>query len=328
MAGNSYTSNSKPMQQQLLRFLKNALLLLVLLFAADRLIGMGLERLFYKQQHGDDANTMYVLGEAKEDILIFGSSRASHHYQSTLIAQQTGMSCFNAGRDEMTITYMNALLPEIYKRYTPKLLVLEIVPTELSAGPDNAVVYQRISTVLLPFAHRYPTVKPTVALVGDTELWKLRASHIYPYNSLIGSMVQNTYTQLGHFSEKGYEPLYASIDSANYTKPMWGDFTARTGVDSLQQATLQAIINTTKAHGSRLVVVISPFYFPHTLAGNDSYDHIKKLTAANNIPFYDFSADSSFVLHPQLFKDDVHLNDSGARLFTQHFLTRLAVANP
>lgn len=309
-------------RQDVLRFFKNILLLGLIVVALDRAIGAGLERLFYRQRHGDDATTAYVIEKSREELLVFGSSRASHHYNTRMLAAASGLTAFNAGRDEMTITYTDALLPLIYKRYTPKVLLLEVLPTELSPK-DRAVIDQRIATVLLPFAHRYPELQGTIRLAGEGEIWKMRLSSIYAYNSLIGATLQNAYTRFGHQSEAGYEPLYQTVDPATYKQPIWGDFTKVKGVDTGRLHTMEHLIRVTGDHGTRLVVVVSPLYFPHPVAQNESFRAMADLLQQHHIPFYDFSGDKRFLLQPRLFNDDVHLNDSGATVFTRIIADRL-----
>ena len=41
----------------------------------------------------------YICDKSVDDILIFGSSRAVHHYNSSMIEDSLGMSCYNCGDD-------------------------------------------------------------------------------------------------------------------------------------------------------------------------------------------------------------------------------------
>jgi hypothetical protein len=271
--------------------------------------------MFYKQQHGDEIVTRYTLDSTKEDVLIFGSSRASHHYNTRLMDSLLGMSVYNCGRDEMGITYTAGVVPLVYKRYAPKCIIVEVLPTELS-GQGKSTEIQRISTRLIPYANRYPELWPTVAYAGKMEVYKAAVSKIYPYNSLLGSIIQNTYTNLAHATDRGYEPLYGEIDSANYKPTHWMDMQELTGVDPSLATRFTSILDTAMAHGTRVCVVISPFYYPLDIDGNDSYQALPLLSATHGATFLDWSRDPRFLMHPKLFNDDVHLNDAGARLFT------------
>lgn len=297
------------------------LLLLLIVAVADRTIGRWLERMFYKQTHGDDQTTIYTLEKANEDILVFGSSRASHHYVATDIEGGCKRSCFNCGRDNMSLTYINAVLPIIYARTSPKVVIIDILPTELEASPGNAESFQRIATVLLPFLHRYPALASTIELAGHAEYLKAKASAIYPYNSLVASIVQNAYTRMGHGTVNGYEALYGTIDSARYLTPTWKDFnTHNNPPDDILTEQLQHVIDLTKQHNTRLITIISPFYFKFDFSQSKSLIKIKELLSKNQCELYDFSVDSHFLKKPLLFNDDVHLNDSGAHIFTSSII--------
>lgn len=298
-----------------IRLLRRSLVLLLILIVADRLIGAGLEKMFYRQKHGDEIVTRYTLDSTREDVLIFGSSRASHHYNTLMLDSQFGTSVYNCGRDEMGVTYTAGVMPLVFKRYSPKCIIVEVLPTELS-GVGKETEIQRISTRLIPYANRHPELWPTVAYAGQLEVYKAAVSKIYPYNSLLGSIVQNTYTNLAHATIRGYEPLYGEIDSARFKPTHWMDMKELTGVDTGLAGRFTAMLDTARAHGTKVCVVISPFYYRLALAGNESYMSLPELAATHGAFFLDWSRDSRFLLHPQLFNDDVHLNDRGARLYT------------
>lgn len=320
MADNSYISNSK-MRSQLSRFILKCTILLVALILADRIVGTGLEYLYYQQKHGDDYTTLYALEKANDDVLIFGTSRASHHYNARVFTEDTEMSCFNAGRDEMEIPYTKALLSGIFSRYIPKMVILDIGPMELAG--EKQVVYERVSAALMPLVNKYPMFESAVAQAGDMELLKMKASKIYPYNSKIGSAIQNSYTKLGHLSVHGYEPLYNTIDTTIYKESIWKDIDKNYPINSDYVATLENIINITENNDVELVICISPFYFYNDFTDNDSYNEIKKITAERNIPLLDFSNDPEFTGQPMLFYDDVHLNDTGATKYTHKVIQRM-----
>ena len=304
------------MRSPFTHLLRRSLILLAILFASDRLIGTGLEHMFYRQHHGDDAVTRYTLDSADQTLLVFGSSRASHTYNTALLKRKLGISVYNCGRDEMGITYAAGVLPVVYKRYSPKYLIVEVLPVEL--GTRGKTESERhIATVLLPFAHRFPSLWSTIAYAGNDEVYKAAVSKIYPYNSMLGAFVQNTYTHLGHTTEQGYEPLLKEIDSATYTKSYWRGFNESTDVNAALSARFAGIIDLAAAHGSRVFVTISPFYFYQDISHNPSFLALKEITAAHGATFLNFSFDKRFVRHPHLFNDDLHLNDHGAQVFTQ-----------
>lgn len=309
------------MSKQITKLILRVLVLLVVLVIADRIIGYGLEYLFYQQKRGDDYTTLYALEEAKDDVLIFGTSRASHHYNAKIFTEETGLSCFNAGRDEMEIPYTKAMLDVILKRYQPKVILLDIGPIEL--GGDKHILYERIATVLMPFANKHPELDSAIAKAGELEVLKTKVSKIYAYNSKLGSAIQNSYTNLGHTSEMGYEPLYNTIDTAVYKESIWDDINEDKGINDDYEQTLINIIERTKAYNVQLVLAISPFYFKNDFSSNSSYNKIKNIAADYNITLLDYTNHPEYTGRPDLFNDDVHLNDKGAKQYTQNVVMQL-----
>lgn len=299
------------------KLLINGFLLLAILFVADRAIGWWLNKSYYQQEHGDDVVTTYVAEQAKEDILILGGSRASHHYITTAVEQATGQSCYNGGRDDMDIIYISAMLELVTKRYIPKTLVLDITPLELAEVDNRRVATQRASTVLLPLTPRHPELFSTVNLVGDIEETKAKISHIYPFNSLVGSIFQNTYTKLGHESIKGYEPMHGAIDPTIYKESAWGEYVKPYELNKTCVERLDQVIAIAKKHHIRLITIVSPFYFPFDFYTNKCYLELKNKIEGNGFEFYDFSHAAPYLHNPTLFKDDIHLNDTGAKIYSK-----------
>jgi hypothetical protein len=308
---------------QYIKFFRNIVLLIAILFACDRVIGYVLEKQYYKQKHGDAENGIYMLEHTTDDIIILGSSGASKHYNSALLEKETRLTTFNGGRDEMVISYIEAMLDVLYKRHKPKVLILDITPHEISESKDIAVINQRVSTNLLPFLYKYPQLGNTIDFSDNHEVLKSKISHIYPYNSQLAAILQNTYTNLGHKTVKGYEPLYGNLDPTHYTVSLFGsDYPQQFPVYKRYENKLQETLQTAKANGIKVIAIVSPFYFPlNNIDTNNSYRRMKEIFAEQNVPFYDFSADSTFLLNTYLFRDDVHLNDSGAAIFSRQVST-------
>lgn len=304
------------MNRPVTHLLRRSLLLLVLLFALDRLLGAGLERMYYQQKHGDDQVTLYTLDSTREDLLVFGSSRASHHYHTRVLEEELGISAYNCGRDEMGISYSAAIIPLVLQRYTPKYIIIEVIPTELATW-GKAISERHIATVLLPLAYKYPSLWKTIAYADKSDVYKAAVSRVYPYNSMIGAFVQNTYTKYGHQTDLGYEPLYKQIDSVKFTKPTWESFDHATDVNAALAERFTELLDTAAAHGVNVFVTISPFYFYQDLSHNKSLKALEMLCAAHGAHFMSFAYDPRFVQRPRLFNDDLHLNDSGARIYSK-----------
>ncbi|MBQ2702662.1 MAG: hypothetical protein IJF63_02230, partial [Alistipes sp.] len=81
------------------------------------------------------------------DVLIVGSSRASHHYDAQLLIDsinnytQSSYSIYNAGIDGNFLNHNACRLESILDRYQPKLVIFEIGESELSESGGGPVLY-------------------------------------------------------------------------------------------------------------------------------------------------------------------------------------------
>ena len=91
------------------KFLVKTALFIILVLVIDAALGAGFRYLVPHAKGGDTGRIEYICHRTSEDLLIFGSSRAVHHYDPFLledslycratIAERTAMasSCFTVG---------------------------------------------------------------------------------------------------------------------------------------------------------------------------------------------------------------------------------------
>ncbi|MFZ7168945.1 MAG: hypothetical protein ACO1G2_02080, partial [Bacteroidota bacterium] len=65
----------------------------------------------------------------------------------------------------------------------------------------------------------------------------------------------------------------------------------------------------------KLYIVCSPYFIQSDIT-DYSVSIGKEIAKENNIAFFDFSKDTVFVNNTELFADFAHLNDTGAKLFS------------
>jgi len=85
--------------------LRRFLLLVILMVVLDYSVGYFLKKTYFSQKSGVDYRTTYAINGVRSDILILGSSRATHHYNPSIIEDSLKMSAFNGGRDGCSIFY-------------------------------------------------------------------------------------------------------------------------------------------------------------------------------------------------------------------------------
>ena len=74
----------------------------------------------------NQTNTAQALFNKKADVLVLGSSRANHHYVSSMFKDSLGLTCYNAGRDGHDILYATMVLRSFLERCTPKLVITDL----------------------------------------------------------------------------------------------------------------------------------------------------------------------------------------------------------
>jgi hypothetical protein len=289
--------------------------LLVLAFT-DQITGLVLRKLYFSQKAGQNANLNYSFQKCKADILIFGNSRAQHHYDSRILSDCLNLSCYNAGIDGgHSILLPYAQIKVITERYLPKIIILEFKPTGVVHYEGD---YDRLS-VLLPYYDEYPELRKLILLRSPAEKIKL-FSAIYPFNSDIIDILRfNTnYRSITKYDFNGYIPLKSDALNIGKSKTQ-PQKQVQSIVDTNMIIALKNIISLCKEKNITLYILNSPSF--HNLNEIQSPPSpIAKMTLdiiyQNKVNFLDFSFDTNFIGKVDLFKDMEHLNDKGATKYS------------
>jgi len=297
-----------------LYFTTKFLLLLLIVFILDLTIGHVLRYYFYKQECGRQYRAIYAIDKTKADVLIFGSSTAYHHYVPPVIEKKLNESCYNVGSPGQGILFEYAVLKAVLKRYTPKMIILDVNLREFKSGKDY---YDRLS-FLLPFYKDHEEIRPIVDLKSPLEKYKLWSS-IYAYNSsfLIIAGGNSEYFKKRNSDVEGYKPLTRVWD-----KPMGEWDWYRYQFDTVKINMFKSFIDDCRKAGTRLIIVSSPRYIIFHQK-EESYVMIDEIASDRKVDFLDFVSDTSFTNHREYFDDDAHLNAHGAEVFTHVVLNRL-----
>ncbi len=295
------------MKEPIRQFIFKALFFIALILLLDTGIGGLLNHFYFTQKAGDDYRATYAIENAREQVIILGASRASHQYLPEIIEKRLKMSCFNTGRDGASIFYSYGILKALSSRYRPELIILDF--SRDFEKKQNS--YDRLA-MLAPYYHRHPEIKPIIEIRSKYEKFKMY-SGIYPFNSYLFSIAQrNTNYNIENLKDvKGYTPLFRK-----WNRPADNDSSfLKYDIDSSKVEIYKSIIK--ECNGSRvnLVIVAAPF-FNNAKTEDISTKLAKQIAVQYHVPFFDFSKDSSFRNKPEYFADISHLNDEGARKFT------------
>ena len=278
--------------------------LFLLVFLLDYSIGSTLKYFYFKQESGLQYRTTYSIEKTNADLLIFGSSRANHHYNPTLFENRMKLSYYNVGRDGNFIFYHYAVLRCILKRHTPKVIILDFIGGEFEVNKDS---YDRLSSIL-PYYNSHPEIKSIIELRSKYEKLMLQSS-IYPYNSnmftiAVGNM---DFNKKRKSDIKGYVPLTRVWDGVKNMDSTLTNYK----IDNLKINTFKSFIKDCKKAHVKLYIICSPYLFKSNQT-DLSIKIAKKITKSNNVIFLDYSRDSYFCKHPEYFSDLIHLNNDGS----------------
>jgi hypothetical protein len=293
-------------------FFVNAVLLFAIVFVCDSVGGKLLQHYYFKQTSGLMYRTTYSIEKTTAPLLVFGSSKANHHYTPEAFEKELGMEYYNTGRDGCHIFYHYAVLQSILKRYTPKVIILDFTLFDIQKKQES---YDRLAA-LLPYYETHPEIRPVVELKGETEKLKLLSS-IYPYNSAAFTIFKGNTSGKSdeEVKAKGFVPLLRTWNKTIGPAPDTIDISI---ADTLKVKYFEAFIKDCKAANVKLLITFSPMYLKYEQSP-PPIETVKKLAAAYQVDFYNFLTDTSFINHPQLFSDPSHLNDRGAKVYSERF---------
>ncbi|MFO7755230.1 MAG: hypothetical protein R6V34_04510 [Bacteroidales bacterium] len=289
-------------------FLTRLLVFILIVFAADLLTGETLRYYYFRQDSGQLYRTTYSIDSTEAGVLIFGSSRANHHYKPGVLADRLGMQVYNAGREGNFIFYHYAVLSAVLERYTPELIILDFVRGEFMY---NSSSYDRLST-LLPYYRSHPEMRETIRLKSKYEPLKL-ISRIYPFNSMVLTIAA---ANAGFYDseevENGYVPLYgeweeemaAEIEAENYE------------IDSVALDTYRSFLEDCVEAGIDVYVFCSPVFVDYPY-GDLSVAMGHRIAGELGVSFVDLTSEPEFTSDPRLYWDVYHLNDRGAKEYSE-----------
>ncbi len=277
------------------------------LFAVDRLGG---QLMGWASRHSDDVFSpkfRYLLDSVHEDVVLLGASRCHHHYVPAILADSLGMTVYNAGiggADNIFSHYI--VLSHILERTVPKVVCLEVMPSDYNRQPDPFAVI----SFFAPLWGHSAAADSVFSLAGTA--WRYRLSHLYRYNAKAPSTLWGLALNRQQGSDHGYMPLPEPRQHPDTLTRETPDLSR----DPLKTDYLERLANLCRQKDIRLVFVVSPKY---TQVGADHYAPLRTFADRHHIPFLDYHTAALYHDHPDYFKDAVHLTDRGARLFSARF---------
>lgn len=305
------------MKKGLLRFGVAVLIVLASVAVVDVAVGKVMDWMLPQiSNQGDSGKTYYSLNDVNTPVVIVGSSRAAHHYVTEMIEDSLLMPAYNVARDGCFFSYNCCVINSILDRYAPELIIWENGTEYLYEGISDPL------ESLYPYYSQNKWVSRTIQEeLPLTEYLRLN-SNIYQYNSIVHRILMR-YRGRHSFSDgtiKGYLPLapkQLKKQLALEKEELESSALSETKIERFRSTLERA-----QKIGVRIVVVDSPKYKLRTYE-NLSASKMQELCERYGALYIDNSQLPYFLDHPELFNDATHMNDDGAKVYTELFLKQI-----
>ena len=296
------------------RFLLRLGVFFLLVILLDRGLGAVLA---YMASHADGGylgHQNYIVNLSMDDILVFGSSRAIHHYDAALMQDSLGLSCYNCGQDGEGIILFHGWWEMIRRRHHPRLVIYEVTPAYDVLQGDNA---KHLGWLKCIFGEE--AIRREFDEIDPREKYKMR-SLLYRYNSRFHQVLLD-YMHPVHNMNRGFLPVQCELDTLRIKDEKQLDKGASPDEiqpDSLKLRYFEEMI--LDADDTRFVFVYSPTWYGRHDRGTDP---IMALARRNGFLFIDFTDSTKYVHRNEFFYDGSHLNARGAEEFTRDLIREL-----
>ena len=252
----------------------------------------------------------HICNNGTEDILVFGSSRGLHHYNTRMMTDSLGIPCYNCSEDGQGIILNYARLRMIQQRHNPKILIYDIEPAYDIYQDDN---HRYINW--LKIHSNQSGIMDIISSVDQTEKYK-QVSRLYRYNSKLILLLLS----LKHLNDRddyntGYIPLYGKLtEQQKQINPS----ISSTQIDTLKLHYMESLIKSLPV--TKILFVISPAWHGKD---KDYFKPIDQLCQKYKIELIDYSDNPKYLHNDEYYNDVLHLNNIGADEFTRDIIARL-----
>lgn len=289
------------------KFLFKVLLFFACVVVMDLAFGQYFSFLRTHAKGGSTANCEYIANRATDDIIILGSSRATHHYVPQIIEDSLGMSCYNCGEEGNGVVLAYGRLKMLTNRYKPKLVLYELTP-----GYDYGT--KEPNNKYLGYLRAYYNKEGISELFDDFDdnlSWLKMRSKMYQNTSrLLPDLFDNVSYRDNH---KGYEPLSGQIKDTTIQRNSSDN--KEMAIDSLKLSYVENVIKLCQNEQILVIFIISPRYGMKEI-DMSIYEPALSLCQKHGVPVYNYICCPSISEHPEFFQDEGHMNSNGAEKYT------------
>lgn len=259
---------------------------------------------------GDTGKTYYSLYDVDTPAVIVGSSRAAYHYVTQMVEDSLGMPAYNVGRSGCFYDYNCCVMNSILDRYAPEVLIWECDRNSFYVGIDDPL------EGLYPY---YGTNQWATETIREELPWTEQVrltSRTYRYNSSVLKVLMRYMSRRSFVdgTQKGYQSLDPATSKKSLT--LLTEPASERAISETKVARFDAILQRAEEMGVKLIVADSPRY-QIASKDNPSAEMMKDVCRKHGVLYLENTEMQYFLDHPELFHDESHLNDNGARAYTE-----------
>jgi len=288
------------------KFIIKVFLFGIAMYLIDILCGYMFSNMITHTKKGNFGRSNYICNMTNEDILVFGSSRAIHHYNPKLFIDSLSMSCYNCGQDGNGSILNYGRLHMVSERYQPQIIIYDVSRFDLLVSDNHAFLGW-----LKAYYNRngIPTIFNSI---DKTEYWKMKSS-MYQFNSKFIQLISDYIQPSDDSKTQGFRPLKGTMDTMKIKKDKNEHFQYK--FDNVKIDYFKKLIYLCPK--TKYVIVVSPSWY-----GEDStlYQPIKEICRKKGIVYIDFSNNKKYIHNNAYFIDGSHLNAAGANEFTKDLI--------
>lgn len=294
------------------KFLLHILLFFAIVGVVDVCVGFGGRYLQGHAKGGSARQFNDLVMKDKHDVLILGSSRAHHHYDTPFLSDTLGLDVYNAGYDGNGVVLAVGILEMVLNRYTPKVVLFDIEPSFDINVYEKDNNHIRYINNLKP----YYMERGVSQIIKDVSMeeWRKVQSGLIRYNTEILGMVVDNIVNRGT-QKGGYAPMTGRI-----LKDPEPRVAQELELDAFKLSYIEKLIALCQSHDIPIVLVGSPKY---EMQNSAALNPVKEIAEKLDVPLLDYYADPTFNAHKEWFKEPMHLNRDGARVFSRIIAERL-----
>lgn len=309
------------MNRSFLKYIGCAFAVLAGVAVVDKVAGAGMNRLLDAVPVTQDIGKgRFAIREVETDVVIVGSSRAAHHYVSTMIADSLGCSVYNVGRDGCFFSDNLCVTNAILDRYSPKMIVLEVandcLDERAKTNPEAMFPYYWDSQYIKDVIDSDVGWKANIQMLSTLYRYNATSFRTFGYgiNGLLKGKVEDPLCgQTPLKIEKRRAPLLLKKEQNDDN-----EFT----ISDRKRLQLKVLLEKCKKQGVEIILVCSPIYRICSVnhVGNRA---LASLCREAGVEYLDFSQEPIFLEHSEWFCDGSHMNYVGANEYTKFFLNKL-----